>query len=266
MVRFLTQAAGEGGCVSTILISMIVGLLTFGLGLSGMYLQRLLPEQHLSTGSRELIGAVQGLVSLLLALVLGALVTSAYGFFATEKSNIEKLGAQSIQFDMALAQYGPGTQPIREGLKVAIGGAYHSIWGGEINPSQRHVRDLLPAFQRMNEAISALKAQTPSQVQLISTIETDARSIEQTRLLMSLQLASPVSWPLLVVVVSWAMLLFFGFGVLSRLNSTSISALALGAFAVGSAVFLVLELNQPFNGLFRVPGASVVETLSALGS
>jgi hypothetical protein len=46
-------------------------------------------------------------------------------------------------------------------------------------------------------------------------------AFQQTRMLTSLQLASPLSWPLLLIVVSWAMLLFCGFGVLSGLNGTS---------------------------------------------
>ena len=48
------------------------------------------------------------------------------------------------------------------------------------------------------------------------------------------------------------MLLFFGFGVVSGLNATSLGALAFGSFAVASAIFLILELNQPFSGLFRL--------------
>jgi hypothetical protein len=79
-------------------------------------------------------------------------------------------------------------------------------------------------------------------------------------------LASPVSWPLLNIVVSWAMLLFCGFGVLSRFNATSVAALAFGSFAVASAMFLILELNEPFTGLFRIPGASVEQTIRALES
>ena len=45
----------------------------------------------MSAGSRDMIGAVIGLLSLLLALVLGTLVGSAYGFFATQKADIELL-------------------------------------------------------------------------------------------------------------------------------------------------------------------------------
>ena len=70
---------------------------------------------------------------------------------------------------------------------------------------------------------------------------------------MSLQLASPISWPLLIVVTSWSILLFCGFGILSRLNITTLAVLALGSFAIGSAIFLILELNEPCSGLFKVP-------------
>jgi heme A synthase len=126
--------------MTTIFISVAVGALTFGLGILGMFLQKLLPENNMSSGSREMIGAVIGLVTLLLALVLGTLVGSAYGFFATQKSNVETLGARSIQRDMALIQYGPEAQPLRDGLKAALKRSYHTIWGGgDTDPKELEV-------------------------------------------------------------------------------------------------------------------------------
>jgi hypothetical protein len=252
--------------VTTIFISVAVGVLTFGLGTFGLFLQKLLPENHMSSGARDMIGAIMGLVTLLLALVLGTLVGSAYGFFAVQKANVETLGARSIQLDMALVQFGPEAQPLRDGLKGALQHSYHTIWGGgDTDPKELEVASYLPMFKRMNLGVALLDPKTPAQSQLMGAIGANVAIIEQTRLLMSLQLASPVSWPLLDIVVSWAMLLFCGFGVLSRFNATSVVALAFGSFAVASAVFLILELNEPFTGLFRIPGASVEETIRALG-
>ena len=77
-----------------------------------------------------------------------------------------------------------------------------------------------------------------------------------------MQLASSVSWPLVVIVVSWALILFCGFGRLSRLNATTLTALGFGAFAVGSALFLILELSQPFTGVFRIPSARFDQMLA----
>jgi flagellar basal body-associated protein FliL len=234
----------SGARVTTLWISIAVGVLTFALGSFGMFLQKRLPEQHMASGSRDMIGAIMGLVTLLLALVLGTLVGSAYGFFAVQKANVETLGARAIQLDMALAQYGPEAQPLREGLKDAVTSAYQAIWGGGNNPKLLEVASYLPTLKQLNIGISSLTPHTPAQTQLVSTIAINAGIIEQTRLLMSLQLASSVSWPLLVIVVSWAMLLFCGFGVLSKFNATSVAVLALGAF--------------------RVPGASVEETIAAI--
>ena len=82
---------------------------------------------------------------------------------------------------------------------------------------------------------------------------------------MSLQLASPISWPLLIVVASWSILLFCGFGIPSRMNITTLTALALGSFAIGSAIFLILELNEPYSGLFKVPRGEMQQAIEALG-
>jgi hypothetical protein len=252
--------------VTTILISLAAGVLTFAAGIAGLLLQKRLPGDHMSAGSRDMIGAVLGLVTLLLALVLGTLVGAAYGFYATQKSEVESLSARAIQFDAALAEYGPEALPLRAGVKAAISKAYSDIWVvGETDPDKLGVASFMPGMKAMDVAIGSLNPTTPLQRQLMSTIGISAGVIEQTRLLMSLQLASPISWPLLIVVVSWALLLFLGFGVLSRLNSTSVAALSLGAFAVASAIFLILELNSPYTGLLRLPGAPVEQAIAAMG-
>jgi len=65
-------------------------------------------------------------------------------------------------------------------------------------------------------------------------------------------------------VVSWALILFCGYGLLSRLNATTLTALGFGGFAVGSAIFLILELNQPFSGVFRIPSGAYDQMLDSL--
>ena len=245
-------------------IGLEVGALTFACGYAGMWLQKLLPEAHMTSGARDMIGAVMGLIALLLALVLGTLIGSAYGFFAMQKANIEVLAARSIQLDMALRQFGPEAAPMRAGLQGALGQAYKAVWIDNEDPRTYGIVDLTQALQRLNLGAAQLSPKTPDQIAAAPTINASIGIIEQTRLLMSLQLASPISWPLLGVVVSWAMLLFAGYGVLARLNGTAVFAAFIGGFAIGSAVFLILELNQPFSGMFRIPGASMEQALKVV--
>jgi hypothetical protein len=207
---------------------------------------------------------VMGLITLLLALVLGTLVGSAYGFYATQKANVENMAGRAIQLDMAFKQFGPEAAPLRAGMQAAMAQAYKAIWIDNMDPRGYGIDNLVKNFGQLNAAAAELKAQTPQQIAALPTINFSIGLIEQTRLLMSLQLASPISWPLLTVVVSWAMVLFAGYGVLARLNATAVMAALVGAFAVGSAVFLILELNAPFTGLFRIPGAAMEQTLAVL--
>jgi hypothetical protein len=251
--------------MESITISAGVGVLTFGMGLLGLYLRRLLPERHMSMGSRDMIAAIMGLLSLLLALVLGTLVGSAHAFFAGQKAEIETLCAQSLELDLAFEQYGPETQPLREALRVSIREGYEAVQGDRAAYREHfELGGYMLSFEKWNQMLSALTPRTPEQTQLLSNLRAVTASFQQTRLLMSEQLASSISWPLLIIVVAWAMLLFCGFGVVSGLNPTSVAAVAFGAFAVASAIFLILELNMPFSGLFRVPAASIEATIKTL--
>ncbi len=76
--------------MTSISIAVAVAILTFGSGLLGLYLQNRLPQTHLSGGSKDMILAVIGLLTLLMALVLGTLVGNTYASFAMQKSELER--------------------------------------------------------------------------------------------------------------------------------------------------------------------------------
>ena len=67
-----------------------------------------------------MIGAITGLLCLLLALVLGTFAGSAYTLYATQKSELETLGARIMQLNSALEAYGPETLPGRDALRKAM--------------------------------------------------------------------------------------------------------------------------------------------------
>ena len=250
----------------TVWLCIGVALFAFAFGVAGLHLQRLLPEPHTSDRSRDMIGAIVGLISLLLALVLGTLVGSSYSFYSTQKSEMETFAARAIQLDLALIEFGPETAPMRQRMKETLEGVHLMVWGGNGAPAPRalSVGEPLPHLLELDEYVASLDPKTPAQRQFAAAAAGDAAAIEQTRLLVSLQLASSISWPLVVIVVSWALILFCGYGLLSRINATTLTALGLGGFAVGSALFLILELSQPFSGVFRIPSGAYDQMLAAL--
>ena len=254
--------------MTAIWVSTAAALAAFVAGLFGLCLQRLLPEPHTSDRSRDMITAIVGLVSLLLALVLGTITGSAYAFYSNQKTELETIAARALQLDIALAEFGPDAKEARADLKAGTQRIHDMFWGErpifDSDPAQL-ASGAIESLKATDSAIAALDPRTPLQKQAAAAAVVDAGLIQNTRLLIALQSKSPVSWPLVTVVVLWSILLFCGFGLLSRINATTIAALGFGAFAVGSALFLIIELSQPYTGLFRVPPAALDESIEEMG-
>src|SRR5580700_5111479 len=266
-----TRLEGHGRdiVVTAIWVSMAAALAAFVAGLFGLWLERLLPEPHTSDRSRDMITAIIGLVSLLLALVLGTIIGSAYAFYSNLKTELETIAARALQLDIALAEFGPETKEARAELKAGTQRVHDMFWGEkpifDSDPGQLPPGTAIKSLKATDAAIAALDPRTPLQKQAAAAAVVDASLIQNTRLSIALQLKSPVSWPLVTVIVLWSILLFCGFGMLSRINATTIAALGFGGFAVGSALFLIIELSQPYTGLFRVPPAALEQSIEEMG-
>jgi nitric oxide reductase large subunit len=71
--------------------------------------------------------------------------------------------------------------------------------------------------------------------------------------------------PLLAVVVFWLALLFISFGLFVRPNVTVVVSLFASALAVCCAIFLILEMYQPYSGLIHVSDAPLRAALAQIG-
>ena len=244
-----------------------VAVLAFCAGLLGLKLHDWLPERHAPDRAREMIGAMTGLLGLLLALVLGTLVGSSYTLYATQKSELETLAARTLQLDSALEAYGPETKPARDGLHNTVKQSFDKIWGGATaDLNDMNINSVVAGSKLLDGFLLSLTPKTDAQKQLLATANLAAGQIAQTRVLMMLQLAGGISWPMIAIVVCWSLLLFCGYGLVSPVNATVITTLALGAIAVASAIFLIIELSQPYGGLFRIPPGGLIEAIQALGA
>ena len=86
----------------------------------------------------------------------------------------------------------------------------------------------------------------------------------QLRSLLVAQSIPSISKPMLIILVSWLVVIFFGFSLLAPPNATTTLALVASAFSVAGAIFLILELDHPFGGLIRIPSEPMTNVLSHL--
>ncbi|PYJ46867.1 MAG: hypothetical protein DME85_08450, partial [Verrucomicrobia bacterium] len=79
--------------MNTTLTALFVFGFLIGTVLLGMGLRRVLPEDHLSAESKDVVKLAMGLVATMAALVLGLLVSSAKGAYDTERSEVIQMAA-----------------------------------------------------------------------------------------------------------------------------------------------------------------------------
>jgi hypothetical protein len=79
------------------------------------------------------------------------------------------------------------------------------------------------------------------------------------------ELGTSIPWPFLIVLVFWLTITFMSFGLQAPANSTVLTVLLLCALSVAGAVFLVLEMDGPFDGLIKVSPEPLRFALTRLG-
>jgi hypothetical protein len=161
-----------------------------------------------------MIGAVGGLLTLLLALTMALLIWTAYGVYAGQNAAIQSLAAKALQLDLALADYGPEAKNLRLQLRDGLGKTIDAVWGDNESDANFAANNFAEAIRNMRNrdvALDALHPSTDAQPQALAVAKATSEAIGQSRLQMSFALAAPVSYPLILTVVAWAVLLFCGF-------------------------------------------------------
>jgi hypothetical protein len=248
--------------------AFVVGLAVFAGGAVGLILQRILPEASTTGGPRDMIGAVVGLLTLLSALTMGLLIWTAYGVYSGQNVAIQTLAAKVLQLDLALEDYGPEALPERASLRENVGKTIDQIWGAKESDADFGAANFAAAVHNLRnreKALENLHPSTDAQKQALADANATIDAIGQARLQMSFALASPVSYPLIMIVVGWGVLLFCGFGLMAKGHAMSLVAVLVGAVAVATAVYMILDLSSPYSGLFRASSLPLEQVLAVMG-
>jgi hypothetical protein len=247
--------------------SLAIAVVVFGViaggGVLGLVLQGVLPERHTSDKARDMIGGVVGQLTLLLVLVNGLLIWTAYGVYSTQQTELQTMVARALEFDLEMRQYGPEAERGRAILRTDLVWAHEQFWGDDLSRAAAYDASY-KAMGNMNAFLDSLEPKPGAQTNLLAAARTNYAFIGEQRLLMSLQAATPVPWPLVYAVTFWSAAMFLSMGLLSKLSPMSLVMLLLGSASIGLAIFLILEFSKPYTGSIRVSPAPLEEAILAL--
>jgi hypothetical protein len=253
--------------MSSLLISCVVFACIFAGTLLGMILRGFLPQHHLGPESKDVVKLGMGLIGTMTALVLGLLIASAKNSFDTQRNGLAQLSANIILLDRVLAHYGPESKDAREMLRASVADLLQHTWPQE-SPQSGQAAEKVPTegrYEGLYEKIQDLSPKNDAQRALQAQALKTGADIAQMRWLMFAQKGSSIPTPFLVVMICWLALLLASFSLFAPSNATVFSTLLICALAVSSAVFLILELDRPFDGMIQISSAPLRNTLAQLG-
>ena len=251
--------------MSPIEFAALIFACVFGGALIGMTLRHRLPKNHLDADTRDLVKLGVGLVGTMSALVLGLLVASTKGSYDVHRAELTQIAANVILLDRVLVHYGPEATEARTALKSALTGMLTTSWARGGGAQQGAGAQPSAGKEALFDRIQELTPRTDGQRVLLSQATSLAIGLGQTRWLLFAQSDSSIAMPFLVVVVAWLTVLALSFGLFAPTNGTAVTTLLVTALSVAAALYLVLELDQPFSGLMQLSDAPLRHALAVLG-
>lgn len=244
--------------MSALAISLIAFLVTFGTGVIAAFL----PGHRLHSGTKDVVRLGAGLISTIAGLVLGLLIASASGSFETQNNQIRQISAGVIMIDNLLAEYGAEAQKARSLLRESVPQFVAQLWKPGGDTAQQFRPSV--AAEALYRELDRLEPKDDSQRSIKPRVTSAYGDIIHSRLLLLQRQLGGIPMPFVGVLVMWLALIFFSFGLFADSHYSVLVALFVVAVSTSAALFLILELTHPFDGLLRISSEPILNALAPL--
>jgi hypothetical protein len=250
--------------LSALLISLIVFACVLGGAVLGMFMRSVLPEHHVNEDSKYIFKLGMGLLATLAALVLGLLIASAKSSYDVKEDEIKQGAARIILLDRTLRHYGPEADQARALLRRLAATQTDLTWmesgpqiGARSAGASSGIEEVQDKLRVLMPASDAQKWLQTRGLQLSS-------ELAQMRWLSIDQHRGSIPTPFLVALVFWLAVIFCSFGLFAPRHGTVYAVIFACALSVSSAIFLILELDRPFEGLLTISEAPLRDAIAEL--
>jgi hypothetical protein len=252
--------------VTAITFALITFVCTFSCTVAATFIRERLPPAHLSKESQDVVRLGIGLVATMTALLLGLVTAAARSTFDTQDSTSRNSAAAVLMLDRHLARYGPETKPSRDLIRQAVAYRLDTIWSESGSGSSiARASENTPPVEEVQHQILSLSPQNDTQRWLKSEALKLSEEVVKARWRVLGAGAGAVPLPFLVVVIFWLTVTFTSFGLYAPRNATVMVVLFVAAVSVAAAVFLVLELDGPLDGVIKISSGPWRYVLANLG-
>lgn len=231
---------------------------------AGLMLCAFLPDHHLTDETKIAIKAARNVIVGLTALTLGLLVASAKNSFDDKENELRIVAAKTITLDHLLRKLGPKADQSRELLRQAARNGILSIEktnAGEIDP-KRAATNI--GIDELQTALLAIKTTNDAETWVKTSALSLSRDLALSRWKLYQGMNGSIAWQLIAILVFWITSIFFSFGFITPRNALALGGLFVAALSMAGAIYLTLELDQPFGGFMEMSESSLQLALQEL--
>ncbi len=243
-------------------VALLVFLALESGALFGMGSQRWLKAHHLSKETQEAVKLGVGMVAAMASLILGLMTASVKGNFDTTGKDVQQYATYLTILDATLQHYGPQAKPAREALRAYTIHAMNETWPAPDGPPVMVASfDSEQMLERVGHEIRILDPAGPEQTDLKAEALERFRSLNALRWTLIAEAVTEIPPVFIVVLIVWLTLIFASFGLFSPVNLVSLTVFPLCALSLAGAIFLILEMSSPFDGVIMVGPEAIQRSL-----
>jgi len=226
----------------------------------GVWLGQRLPTSHLSKASQDTIIIAIGMVAAMTSLVLGLLTAEVKSSFDAADQEIKAQAARLEQMNLTSRELdNPSVAAVRQSLaeltRLAVAETFE-----DAGRSDRS-RVIYVATYR---TIMDMPAPAVLEQQVKADLHDELLDVAQHHLAVIQATNGTIPLPFLYMMVAWTAMIFMSWAIFAPRNATVIAIFVICAASVSGALFLILEMDTPFDGLIAISSEPLQNAITAL--
>ena len=230
-----------------------------------MVAARFLPQHHLSAESKNVVSASMAVVGTLSALVLGLFLSTGNTSFQAKNQEVAQISTDIIGLDRLLGRYGSDTPGIRALLRSYAAAQLQDLFPENHSEPDFANNATTSELEELQDKILALTPSNDRQRWLQAQALQLTGTLTATRWQLVQENASKTPVEITELIMFWFVIIFVGFGLFAPRNFLAIAGIFICSLGIGSAIRTATELQTPFQGLIRIPNASLTHAVEVIG-
>lgn len=243
MDEFLVAAA--------IFLCLVVASLGF------MVISERLPAHYRHDDTNNVIRLAANIFVVATSLMLGLLLNSSKNIFESVDRNVHAFATDLILLDRSLRHYGPEAAGVRKQLAIYVRQAVAGTWPveGSAVLDDRAAERLLDG---VGDALMAIRPSDPMRFELWREAQTNLQSVAKRRWVLIYESDRTIPSAFLLMLVAWLILIFASYGYRAPRNGAVATTLVVAAFLIATAIYLILDMDEPFSGPIQISPAPLL--------